>query len=864
MKVVLMQDLPFISANVPKLSSMKSKLLTIEEGRQYSNYGPTNTRFETHLRDQMFGGVGSCLTVCNATIGLMIAIKQAARVRANSSGSPRYALMPAFTFAAAAQAALWAGYTPLFCDIDPATWAACPQSERRLIEKYHDSIDVIVPYATFGYNIDLDHYENLHRLTGAGIVVDAAASLGSLNGEGSNFGTGFKHPIVYSMHATKPFGIGEGGVIYCADPDVISTLREMGNFGFGVPRSATMPGLNSKLTEVAALVALERLDDIEELSAHRQALADIYRQELPEFLFQPQQGQRRAYQFMPTLIPDELDYPRAQLQSDLSDLGIKTANYFSPHLMEQPYFANQCKSDELSVTNQISGKVISLPLWSDMTEELVREVALTIKKTINTRRLKSYSQKLSEKMVFGNSDFKNFEHFDFVIVGGGPAGLAPLLAAAKSGDLPKLLEKGLCLIERSSKVGAGRLGKYIITSDSSAATFLSCIQDCPVPELAELVSHPIAMEIASAGIDCIPLTLAASFMDLIGETLTKLINSYPSSLVLTDTELTNLRRREDGSWSVNIRLLRSEQTMTLNASAVLMSTGAIQSQERLCQEMVSGKPLLPAFGKKLVQSDDFLSHGIFDDTIAGLENIEKPHVVIVGGSTSAMSCARHILRAFDERHIDGRITMLHRNELKVFYPSVEAASSEGYTEFNEDDICPLSGFVHRFGGFRFESRMLAKRLLGIGNEAPELRVTLYRLEGEPKADEEAWQIMENADLIVACLGYRPSAAIVLNSDDTIMPLQANDSSSPMVNDKCSIMDQNHEEIPGLFGIGLAAGFRPPPSMGGERSFNGQVNGLWLWQNDVGRMVAQRMIEHVSYGVLHAKNSHYRIESSLLH
>ncbi|AQS88738.1 DegT/DnrJ/EryC1/StrS family aminotransferase [Neoasaia chiangmaiensis] len=372
-----MQEIPFVLAKTPAASSLVDKFQEVEFSGIYSNYGPKNTQFEAALQSRLFGSQGCCLTVCNATIGLMTAMKQAARKRPRTSPSPRYALMPAFTFAAAAHAALWAGFTPLFCDIDAGSWGACPQSERRLIAKYGSDIDLIVPYATFGNNIDLDHYERLHRETGAGIVVDAAASLGAIDERGRGFGTGFRHPVVYSMHATKTFGVGEGGVIYCADPDTIATLRIMGNFGFGEPRCATMPGLNSKMTEMTAVVALECLKTINDVSDKREMLADAYRRSLiSEFKLQSRTGRRTAYQFMPLLLPKWVS--RDAVRASLSAQGIGTGAYFSPHLMQQPYFRAQCEADDLTVTDDVGARILSLPLWTDMTTSIVERVVTAL------------------------------------------------------------------------------------------------------------------------------------------------------------------------------------------------------------------------------------------------------------------------------------------------------------------------------------------------------------------------------------------------------------------------------------------------------------------------------------------------------
>jgi dTDP-4-amino-4,6-dideoxygalactose transaminase len=111
----------------PKLSLAIAELRLLEESGIFSNFGPINTRFELEMLQRFFGGEGACTTVCNATIGLMLAIKDAVGEQPTAG----FALMPSFTFAAAAHAALWCGLTPLLCDIDPSTWAADPAANRR-------------------------------------------------------------------------------------------------------------------------------------------------------------------------------------------------------------------------------------------------------------------------------------------------------------------------------------------------------------------------------------------------------------------------------------------------------------------------------------------------------------------------------------------------------------------------------------------------------------------------------------------------------------------------------------------------------------------------------------------------------------
>lgn len=364
---------PLIRPAPPKLSRATRQLRQIEASGTFSNFGPVNTRFEQDMVERLFGGAGACMTTCNATIGLMLAVQQAIGDRPR--GRTRFALMPSFTFAATAHAALWCGLTPLLCDIDPVTWTPDRFEEERLLDRYGDDIAVVMPYATFGYPIDLGHYETIAARRGVPVVVDAAASLGTVCVNGRGFGSGFSGAIVFSMHATKSFSAGEGGLIYSGNPERIAQLRQMANFGFGQPRTATMPGLNAKLSEVGALLGQLRLDEFRASLTRRGRMMRAYRAALPQLNFQPcPLGASQAYQFASALLPRTLAPFRPELLARLGERGIGTAAYFSPHLAQQPYFARNAVADSLMVTDDIAGRMISLPLFDAMTRRDIAEV----------------------------------------------------------------------------------------------------------------------------------------------------------------------------------------------------------------------------------------------------------------------------------------------------------------------------------------------------------------------------------------------------------------------------------------------------------------------------------------------------------
>jgi dTDP-4-amino-4,6-dideoxygalactose transaminase len=373
----MIEKIPFLKPNPPKLSELLEQLAEIEASSIFSNYGPVNTLLEQSFTREFFGGQGACVSVCNATIGLMLAIRMAIGPAGDKTRC--YALMPSFTFAATAHAAVWAGLTPLLCDIEPDTWLASPSAEKELLDRYGDKIAVIVPYATFGNNLDLDHYERLSNQYGVPVVIDAAASLGSRDDDGNNFGTGFRHPVVFSMHVTKTFATSEAGLIYCADTSSIDTLRAMGNFGFDRPRTATMPGLNSKLSEVAALLALQKLQGFDEIVRNRLQRVRIYQEMLGEWIFQRRNGQSHAYQFVSVLLPDLYATRREHVLEQLSSEGIGFGRYFDPHLADQPYFRDVCVFGELPETERVAARIISLPLSDFMPEADIARVCQVVR-----------------------------------------------------------------------------------------------------------------------------------------------------------------------------------------------------------------------------------------------------------------------------------------------------------------------------------------------------------------------------------------------------------------------------------------------------------------------------------------------------
>ena len=128
----------------------------------------------------------------------------------------------------------------------------------------------------------------------------------------------------------------------------------MGNFGFVEGRSATLPGINAKLNEVTAALALAKLRAFAGIVAHRYALERRYRTLLPEFEFQRLTCTRYAPMFVSVLLPPPLAAHRNALRHELLHWGIQTGSYFDPHLSRQPYFRSRGITGDLSVSDDVA------------------------------------------------------------------------------------------------------------------------------------------------------------------------------------------------------------------------------------------------------------------------------------------------------------------------------------------------------------------------------------------------------------------------------------------------------------------------------------------------------------------------------
>ena len=355
---------PVLRPRLPSAAGILPFLQRIDEVQWYSNYGPLVKRLESDLAGLIDCTMERVVTTANATCGITVALL-ARGVRAGSA-----CIMPSWTFAATPHAARAAGLTPWFHDVDASSWALDPDRVEETVKNQPDtSIGAVIVVSPFGAPLDMDAWEAFEDRTGICVVVDAAAGFDTVRPS--------RIPSVVSLHATKIFGAGEGGFITTTDAQLLDRIAACCNFGFEGSRSAILPALNAKMSEYHAAVALAALQLWPGTRAANLRIIEWYRRALSRIsgiALQPGYGDGWACGTTSIVLPAGM---LPNVARSLSERGIETRAWWGDGCHVQPAFAD-CRCGPLDVTEQLAGRVLGLPHYTDMPKRDVDFVAEAI------------------------------------------------------------------------------------------------------------------------------------------------------------------------------------------------------------------------------------------------------------------------------------------------------------------------------------------------------------------------------------------------------------------------------------------------------------------------------------------------------
>lgn len=358
--------IPVTKPFLPPIGEYQEYLNGIWSRQWLTNMGPLASGLEIELKK--FLEVNHLLFVTNGTIALQMAIK-ALDLNGEIITTP-------FSFVATTSCIVWENCKPVFVDIDSNTLNIDALKIEECITK---NTTAILATHVYGNPCDVIAIEKIAKKHNLKVIYDAAHAFGVKIDGRSIFEYG--DISTCSLHATKLFHSGEGGLIVTKDGELLKKLAHIRNFGISGFDTFSELGINGKNSEFHAAMGLANLKYIEDIHNKRKQVFKRYQEKLQQLqaiipLWHPQSCNNFSY--FPLIFESEDLMLKCIEVLKLNEIG--TRRYFYPSLANAlPYIEPQA----MKITDDISRRVLCLPFYYDLTLEEVDHICRILLRTQN-------------------------------------------------------------------------------------------------------------------------------------------------------------------------------------------------------------------------------------------------------------------------------------------------------------------------------------------------------------------------------------------------------------------------------------------------------------------------------------------------
>jgi dTDP-4-amino-4,6-dideoxygalactose transaminase len=326
--------------------------------------GPEVTQLEKLLAE--FSGAKHVVSCASGTDALLMVLM------AKNIGPGDAVLCPSFTFCATGEAVALTGASPVFVDVDAATFNIDAASLRRGIAAAKQKglkPKAVIPVDLFGQSADHDAIAEVAKAEGLFVLDDAAQGFGA-SYKGRKLGT-LGHATATSFFPAKPLGcFGDGGAIFTDDADLADTLRSIRVHGQGTDKYDNVRlGLTGRLDTMQAAILIEKLKIFDDEIAARNNVAERYARGLGNLVTVPHlaAGCTSVWAQYTIRLPKGVD--RDGFAAALKAQGVPTAIYYVKSMHQQTAYRDYPVADGgLPVSESLSSDVISLPMHAYLDE----------------------------------------------------------------------------------------------------------------------------------------------------------------------------------------------------------------------------------------------------------------------------------------------------------------------------------------------------------------------------------------------------------------------------------------------------------------------------------------------------------------
>ena len=290
----------------------------------------------------------------------------------------------AFTFIATVNAALEAGATLRFADIDVDDFCISPDATASVLTP---STRVLLPVHLYGQMCDAPGFRRLADAHDLALIEDAAQAIGSrVDGQAAgSFGLG-----CFSLYATKNVTSAEGGMVTTSDDALADRMRLLRNQGMRARYQYEVAGHNYRLSDLAAAVAVPQMRRIDQTTAQRQANARRLTDELAGLdgvttpIVKP--GRTHVWhQYTVRVDADVARCSRDELMTRLHDLGVGSGVYYPRPCYQYPSYRDhpRVQWQSLPNTEKAAAEVLSLPVHPFLSDSDLSRIGEAVRKVMS-------------------------------------------------------------------------------------------------------------------------------------------------------------------------------------------------------------------------------------------------------------------------------------------------------------------------------------------------------------------------------------------------------------------------------------------------------------------------------------------------
>lgn len=326
--------------------------------------GPNVRAFEREFAD--YCDAAEAIGVGSGTDALYLGL------RACGIGPGDEVITVANTFIATIEAITLTGARPVFVDVDPATGTMDPN---RVLDAITPRTRALLPVHLYGQAADMNPLCVLARHYDLKVIEDASQAQGARY-DGRRVGT-LGDIGAFSLYFSKNLGAyGEAGIVTTNDPMLAEQVRMLRDHGSRTRYYHEALGINSRLDELQAAVLRIKLRRLDEWNGQRRKHAAAYTERLQGLVACPVERPGSEHVYYAYVIQAK---NRERLRAELAAQSIQTGiHYPLPLHFQQACAAFACPPGSLPVTEQMAGRILSIPMFPELTEEEIERVCAGI------------------------------------------------------------------------------------------------------------------------------------------------------------------------------------------------------------------------------------------------------------------------------------------------------------------------------------------------------------------------------------------------------------------------------------------------------------------------------------------------------